>query len=168
MIGWPIWWDGSQQCIREEGGRDVWKRILSLTQECRLMVIVSGFFKSALLLFSSSPQEVYPLLPALYVLLPLPLTKEDWREWSQAGYRAEWAGAEWCRLCGPPYGTRNRKDSRKPLILNCDSELWQWEIWGYGVTSLQDSGFLWAGRKKPREGSQVGNTRSLDKVKEKY
>ena len=81
-----------------------------------------GFSSLLYCLFSSSPQEVYPLLPALYVLLPLPLTKEDWRDWSQAGYRAEWAGAEWYRLCGPPDGTLNRKDSRKPLILNCDSE----------------------------------------------
>lgn len=101
----------------------MWKRILSLTQASRLMVIVSGFFKSALLLFSGSPQEVYPLLLAFCVLLPLPLTKENWRDWSQAEYRAEWAEAEWYRLCGPPYGTLNRKDSRKPLILNCDSEL---------------------------------------------
>lgn len=143
----------------------MWKRILSLTQACRLMVIVSGFFKSALLLFSSSPQEVYPLLPALYVLLPLPLTKEDWRDWSQAGYRAEWAGAEWCRLCGPPYGTLNCKDSRKPLILNCDSEK-------FGVMASPVSKTLSSseqGEKSPEKvHKEVGNTRSLDKVKEVY
>lgn len=79
--------------------------------------IIHGLFKSALLLFSSSQQEMYPLLPALCVRLPLPLTKVDW---SQAGYRAEWAGAEWDRPCGPPYGSLSRKDSWKPLM---DSEL---------------------------------------------
>ena len=79
--------------------------------------IVNGLFKSALLLFSSSEHEMYPLLPVLCVRLPLPLTKVDW---SQAGYKAEWAGTEWYRPCGPPYGSLSCKDSWKPLI---DSEL---------------------------------------------
>lgn len=69
-------------------GREVWEKDLTTGTGERTHGIIHGLFQAALLLFSSSQQEMY-LIACPCVRLPLPLTKVDW---SQAGYRQSGQG----------------------------------------------------------------------------